>query len=39
MKINGVATFRAGADRQPYSVDRRELRANDVDMASLAAGA
>lgn len=38
MKINGFAAFRAGADLEPYSFDRRELRANDVEMEILYCG-
>lgn len=38
MKINGFAAFRAGADLEPFSFERRALRANDVEMEILYCG-
>ncbi|MBB3195849.1 NAD(P)-dependent alcohol dehydrogenase [Roseateles terrae] len=38
MKINGFAAFRAGADLEPFSFDRRALRSNDVEMEILYCG-
>ncbi|RYE41834.1 MAG: NAD(P)-dependent alcohol dehydrogenase [Hyphomicrobiales bacterium] len=38
MKINGFAAFRAGADLEPITFERRALRSNDVAMEILYSG-